>query len=71
MGVAANTFEDFKEKLGFPSSTKPLDPFIVVAGAYYNRNYIPNSDSEPEYQFQVRTALLLWTQFHSGTFFQI
>ena len=54
---AANNFEASKETYGFPSSTKPLDPFIVVAGAYYNRNYTPNPDSEPEYQFQVSITL--------------
>ena len=56
MGVV-NNFEKIKEVGGFPSSTKPLDLFIVVAGAYYSRNYIPNSDSEPEYQFQVSITL--------------
>ena len=47
----ATDFEKIKETAGLPSSTKPLDLLIVVAGAYYARKYQPNS--EPEYEFQV------------------
>ena len=46
-------WELYKAYLGYPSSTKPLDIFIVVAGAYYSRDYILNSTTESKYEFQV------------------
>ena len=52
----APSYRDWeKEKVehGYPSSTKPLDIFIVVAGAYYSRNYILNSTTASKYEFQV------------------
>ena len=52
-----------KEKYGLSSSTKPLDILIIVAGAYYSRNYTLNSDSEPEYKFQVSMKLNLMILF--------
>ena len=48
-----DNFEAIKELL--PLGTKPLDFFIVVAGAYHSRNYTLHSNSEPEYDFQVST----------------
>ena len=55
----ANNFGEMKEKYGLSSSTKPLDILIIVAGAYYSRNYTLNSDSEPEYKFQVSMNLMV------------
>ena len=55
----ANNFGEMKEKYGLSSSTKPLDLLIIVAGAYYSRNYTLNSDSEPEYKFQVSMNLMV------------
>ena len=59
----ANNFGEMKEKYGLSSSTKPLDLLIIrhniVAGAYYSRNYTLNSDSEPEYKFQVSMKLMI------------
>ena len=57
----ADNFEAIKEFL--PLGTKPLDFFIIVAGAYHSRNYTLHSnsqkfaDSEPEYDFQVSTYI--------------
>ena len=48
-----------KETHGLSSSTKPLDLLIIVAGAYYSRNYTLISDSELEYKFQVSMNLML------------
>ena len=53
----ATDFEKIKETGGLPSSTKPLDLLIVVAGAYYARKYKPNSDSAPQYELQVSITL--------------
>ena len=55
----ANNFGEMKEKYGLSSSTKPLDLLIIVAGAYYSRNYTLISDSELEYKFQVSMNLML------------
>ena len=56
----ADHFEEEKEIL--PEGTKPLDRYIIVAGAYHSRNYTLQhsnpqkfADSEPEYDFQVST----------------
>ena len=46
-------WESTKATLGYPSSTKPLDIFIVVAGAYYSRNFTLHSNTESKYEFQV------------------
>jgi hypothetical protein len=53
----ANNFGEMKEKYGLSSSTKPLDLLIIVAGAYYSRNYTVNSDSD--YKFQVSMNLMI------------
>ena len=56
---------DFEEEKGIsPVGTKPLDRYIIVAGAYHSRNYTLHSnsqkfaDSEPEYDFQVSTYII-------------
>ena len=55
----ANNFGEMKEKYGLSSPTKPLDLLIIVAGAYYSRNYTLISDSEQEYKFQVSMNLMI------------
>ena len=49
--ILTNAFEKLKKVL--PSGTKPADILVVVAGAYFSRNYTLNSDSKPEYKSQV------------------